>query len=74
MLFRNIRYYGNGTGMSVISGYDADHTVRNVVFEGLKLNGRPIYDSMPGKPAWYATSDYVPRYLGSHVEGLRFLP
>ena len=74
VLFRNIRYYGNGTGMSVISGYDADHTVRNVVFEGLKLNGRPIYDSMPGKPAWYATSDYVPMYLGSHVEGLRFLP
>ena len=72
VLFRNIRYYGNGTGMSVISGYDADHKVRNVTFEDLRINGVRIYDQMPGKPAWYATSDYVPMYVGSHVEGLRF--
>ena len=72
VLFRNIRYYGNGTGMSVISGYDADHKVQNVTFEDLRINGVKIYDQMPGKPAWYATSDYVPMYVGSHVEGLQF--
>ena len=74
VLFRTIRYYGNGTGMSVISGYDADHAVRNVTFEDLRINGVKIYDQMPGKPAWYATGDYVPMYVGSHVEGLKFLP
>ena len=74
VLFRTIRYYGNGTGMSVISGYDADHKVRNVTFEDLRINGVKIYDGMPGKPAWYATGDYVPMYVGSHVDGLKFLP
>ena len=74
VLFRTIRYYGNGTGMSVISGYDADHKVRNVTFEDLRINGVKIYDQMPGKPAWYATGDYVPMYVGSHVEDLKFLP
>ena len=74
VLFRTIRYYGNGTGMSVISGYDADHKVRNVTFEDLRINGVKIYDQMPGKPAWYATGDYVPMYVGSHVDGLKFLP
>ena len=74
VLFRTIRYYGNGTGMSVINGYDADHQVRNVTFEDLRINGVKIYDGMPGKPAWYATGDYVPLFMGSHVEEVRFLP
>ena len=74
VLFRTIRYYGNGTGMSVISGYDADHQVGNVTFEDLRINGVKIYDGMPGKPAWYATGDYVPLFMGSHVEEVRFLP
>jgi hypothetical protein len=29
---------------------------------------------MPGKPGWYATGDYVPLFMGSHVEEVRFLP
>ena len=78
--FRNIRYYSSPMGggwegapnMSVITGYDAQHKVKNVTFEGLKINGRPIYDDMPGKPKWYQTADYVPMFVGSHVENLYF--
>jgi len=70
--FRNIRYYGNQPNMSVITGYDAQHKVKNVTFEGLKINGQQIYDDMPGKPKWYQTADYVPMFVGSHVENLKF--
>ena len=79
VLFRNIRYYssplpweGSGVGSSIITGYDAQHKVKNITFEGLKINGRAIYDDMPGKPKWYQTADYVPMFVGSHVEGLKF--
>lgn len=72
VMFRNIRYYGAQPNMSVITGYDAQHKVKNVTFEGLKINGRSIYDDMPDKPKWYQTADYVPIFVGSHVEGLTF--
>ena len=72
ILFRNIRYYGELPQLSVITGYDAQHAVRNVTFEGLKINGRAIYDGMPGKPGWYSTADMVPIFVGSHVENLIF--
>ena len=70
--FRNIRYRGQSPYMSVITGYDASRAVKNVTFEGLKINGRTIYDDMPGKPKWYATADYVPIFVGSHVENMIF--
>ncbi|MBQ7441381.1 MAG: alginate lyase family protein [Prevotella sp.] len=72
VVFRHIRYYGAQPYMSVITGYDEQHPVKNVTFEGLKINGKVIYDDMPGKPRWYATSDYVPMFVGSHVENLKF--
>ena len=72
VLFRNIRYYGQQPYMSIISGYDEDHKVRNITFEGLKINGRAIYDKMPGKPGWYQTADFVPAYVDGHVENLIF--
>ena len=70
--FRNIRYYGELPNMSVINGYDKDHTVYNVTFEGLKINGQSIYDDMPGKPRWFVTADYVPMFVGNHVSGMVF--
>jgi len=70
--FRNIRYYGTQPNMSVITGYDAMHMVKDVTFEGLKINGKAIYDDMPDKPKWYQTADYVPMFVGSHVEKLIF--
>ena len=72
VLFRNIRYYGSTPYMSVITGYDARHKVKNVTFEHLKINGRVISDDMPGKPKWHSTADYVPMFVGSHVENLTF--
>lgn len=72
VLFRNVHYNGTPSYMSVICGYDEQHKVKNVTFEGLKINGRAIYDDMPDKPRWYATSDYVPLFVGSHVENLIF--
>lgn len=72
VVFRHIRYYGAQPYMSVITGYDQQHKVKNVTFEGLKINGKVIYDDMLGKPKWYATSDYVPMFVGSHVKNLKF--
>ena len=71
--FSNIRYYGTQPGISVITGYDADHKVRGVTFKCFKVGGRKIYEGMPGKPAWYSCADYVPMFVGSHVEGLKFV-
>ncbi len=71
--FRNIRYNGAQPYMSVITGYDAQHSIKGITFEGLKINGRTIADDMPGKPGWYATADMVPMFVGSHVEQLRFI-
>ncbi|MCR5180200.1 MAG: alginate lyase family protein [Bacteroidaceae bacterium] len=70
--FRNIRYYGEQPYMSVINGYDPQRTVRRITFEGLKINGRAIFDDMPGKKTWYQTADYVPIFIGNHVEGVGF--
>lgn len=70
--FRNIRYYGEPSNMSVITGYDSSHKVKNVKFENFRINGKLISDDMPGKPKWYATSDFVPMFVGSHVENLVF--
>jgi len=70
--FRNIRYNGATPYMSVLNGYNEQRKVRNITFEGLKINGRHIYDAMPDKPRWYLTSDYVPMFIGNHVENVTF--
>ena len=70
--FRNIRYRGKTPYMSVINGYDEERKVKGIVFEDLKINGTKIHDTMKGKPSWYATSDYVPLFVGNHVEGITF--
>ena len=70
--FRHIRYNGETPYLSVINGYDAQRKVSGITFEGLKINGQTIYDDMPGKPRWYATADYVPMFVGNHVENVSF--
>ncbi len=74
---RNIRYGSashpaKNPNLSIISGYDPDHMVRNIRFEGLKINGQLIYDTMPGKPSWYKTTDFAGMYVNNHVQGLIF--
>ena len=70
--FRRIRYNGRMPYLSVIAGYDSQRKVSGVTFEQLKINGRTISDTMEGKPAWYTTTDYVPAFVGNHVEGIKF--
>ena len=74
ILFRNIRYKTDSASasLSIINGYDENRKIRNIRFEGLKINGQTLYDDMPGKPRWYATADYVPMYVGNHVENVTF--
>ena len=70
--FRNVRYRGQQPYLSIINGYDEQHKVRNITFEGLKINGQTLHDKMPGKPAWYSTADYIPLFVGNHVENITF--
>ena len=70
--FRNIRYRGKDPYVSVIQGYDENHKVKNIRFEGLRINGQLIYDKMPGKPGWYKTADIARFYVNDHVEGIVF--
>ncbi|MCR5820980.1 MAG: glycoside hydrolase family 88 protein [Bacteroidaceae bacterium] len=75
--FRNIRYYSDPNvprteSLSVINGYSEERQVRNVTFEGIKINGHLIHDKMAGKPAWYAAADYIPMYVGNHVRNVVF--
>lgn len=70
--FRNIRYNGQRPYTSIINGWSEERCVRGITFEGLKINGQLIYDDMPGKPRWYSTADYVPIFVGNHVEGVEF--
>ncbi len=70
--FRNIRYNGTQPYLSVINGYSEERKVKDITFEGLKINGRRLYDKMKDKPAWYATGDYIPMYVGNHVENVVF--
>ncbi|MCR4995165.1 MAG: alginate lyase family protein [Bacteroidales bacterium] len=71
--FRNVRYNGPQPYLSILNGYNEERCVENITFEGLKINGRKLYDDMPEKPRWYTTADFVPMYVGNHVKGLRFI-
>ena len=73
VLFKNITYNGSHAEISIISGYDETRKVKDVIFENLKMNGQLISDDMPGKPAWYKTSDMVRFFVGEHVEGIKFV-
>jgi len=73
VVFKNVSYNGTHAGLSIIAGYDEGRGIRNVVFENLRINGTLVWDKMPGKPAWYKTSDIAGFYVGEHVEGLRFV-
>lgn len=73
VMFRNIRYNGElPHSMSVLNGYDSNRKVHNITFEGIKVNGRLMHDKMKGKPAWYSTADYIPMFVGNHVDNVVF--
>ncbi|KAM6511833.1 hypothetical protein FALCPG4_016825 [Fusarium falciforme] len=68
---KNLSYNGKGGNLPAIAGYDEDRKVEFVDFQGLEINGEHVWDGMR-KPGWYATSDFVPLYVGSHVVNLTY--
>jgi len=72
VLFRNVRYNGQAPDYSIIGGYNEQRRVKNIRFEGLRINGTLITDDMPGKPKWYKTSDMAGFYVNDQVEGIEF--
>jgi hypothetical protein len=72
VLFKDITYNGKNAGMSIISGYNEERKVKNVVFENLVINGQLISDDMKDKPGWYKTTDMANIAVGEHVEGIVF--
>jgi hypothetical protein len=72
VLFKDITYNGKIAEISIISGYDENRQVKNVVFQNLVINGTVISDDMPGKPKWYKTSDMARFFVGEHVGDVVF--
>ncbi|MDE6339588.1 MAG: endo-polygalacturonase, partial [Muribaculaceae bacterium] len=72
VLFKDITYNGNNSEVSIIAGYDDERTVNNITFDNLVINGKHIYDDMPGKPKWYKTGDFARIFIGEHVNGVEF--
>ena len=70
--FNNITYNGSHAELSIISGYDDERQIKGVTFSNLRINGKLIYDSMPGKPAWYKTADLARFFVGEHVQDIVF--
>lgn len=72
VLFKDITYTGKNAQLSIIAGYDDSRKVKDIVFENLIINGITIFDTMPGKPAWFKTSDMAGFFVGEHVENVIF--
>jgi hypothetical protein len=68
----NISYQGKQTNLSILSGYDDDRKIKNILFRHLTINGDLIYDEMPQKPKWYKTADFARIFIGEHAEGITF--
>ncbi|NUQ99092.1 MAG: endo-polygalacturonase [Streptomyces sp.] len=69
---KNLSYTGTHANPSLFLGYDAEHSIDNVTFENLVINGVVVADSMK-KPKWYYTTDEIQWYYNEHVTNLKFL-
>jgi hypothetical protein len=72
IFFKDITYTGKNAELSMIIGYSEERKVKNIRFENLTINGQVIADDMPGKPAWYKTSDMARFFIGEFVENVTF--
>jgi hypothetical protein len=72
ILFKNIRYKGSHSELSIISGYDSSRKIQNVLFDNLVIIGVKISDHMKNKPTWYKTSDMARFFVGEDVENIQF--
>lgn len=71
VLFKNVSYKGKNPGISIIEGYSADRSVKNIVFENLNINGVEISPRMV-KPGHMKFADFAKIYEGLFVEGVVF--
>lgn len=69
--FRRITAPNEGE-LSVIEGYSPERMVSNILFENLCIGGQYIYDTMPGKPRWYKTSDMARFLISNYTQNIRF--
>lgn len=71
IIFRNIEYNGDNAETSIIEGYDAKRMVKNIRFEGLKINGTEI-STKDIDPKYMKLSDFAKIYQGIHAENISF--
>ncbi len=71
IIFRNIEYNGDNAETSIIEGYDAKRMVKNIRFEGLKINGTEI-SIKDIDPKYMKLSDFAKIYQGVHAENISF--
>lgn len=69
---KNLSFTGTHANPSILVGYDADHSIQNVTFQNLVINGKYIGNGMK-KPGWYKFTDMMPAYANEHVLNTRFL-
>lgn len=69
VFFKNITYNSKNSNISIIEGYSQDRAIKNVVFEGLKINGIEISDQSV-KKGHMILSDFARFYEGIYIEGL----
>ncbi|MCX4977078.1 putative Ig domain-containing protein [Streptomyces sp. NBC_00620] len=69
---KDLSYTGTHASTSHMVGYDADHAIKDVIFENLVINGTLVSDT-DGHASWYKTSDFVPMYTNEHVSNLKFV-
>ncbi|VUC35199.1 unnamed protein product [Clonostachys rosea] len=56
---------------SLILGYDGKRTIKNIVFEDLKIDDRLIHHNME-KTSWFMASDFVPLFVNEHATGVTY--
>jgi hypothetical protein len=69
--FKNVNYTGKNAHLSIIEGYSSERNIKNIVFEGLQINGTEISDKAINKKHMQLT-DFAKFYEGLYVEGLVF--
>lgn len=69
VFFKNVTYNGKNSNLSIIEGYSPERAIKNIVFEGLKINGVEISDRSINK-RHMQLSDFSKFYEGLYAEGI----
>lgn len=61
VLVKDVTYNGSHANISIITGYNENRTVKNVIFENLRMNGNLVQSADGGR-----------FFIGEHAEGIEF--